>query len=104
MPGRRSTGIISPLSSRNAKLTQLMKLSTVNVPTLDHGAIDAIVGAYHGDPFAILGMHQVGDHLVVRIFRPEARAVSIQDLRDGGQRYPGVQVHGDGFFEVIVEN
>ena len=67
------------------------------------GAIDAIVGAYHGDPFGLLGMHQVGDHLVVRVFRPEARAISVQDVREGGQRYPGVQVHGDGFFEVIIE-
>jgi 1,4-alpha-glucan branching enzyme len=80
-----------------------MKLSTVNVPTLHPGAIDAIAGAYHGDPFSVLGMHQVGEHLVVRVFRPGARAISVQDLRSGGQRYPGVQVHGDGFFEVVIE-
>ncbi len=81
-----------------------MKLTTVNVPTLDHGAIDAIVGAYHGDPFAVLGMHEVGELLTVRIFRPEARAVSVRDLRPGGAVYPGIQVHSDGFFEAVIEN
>src|SRR3954468_11467921 len=79
-----------------------MKLSTVNVPTLHHGAIDAIVGAYHGDPFSALGMHEVEGNLVVRVFRPEARAVTVVDLQSG-ERHPGIQVHGDGFFEVVIE-
>src|SRR5947209_6320935 len=60
-----------------------MKLSVL-VPTIDQGAIDAILGAYHGDPFSVLGMHQVGEHLVVRVFRPDARAVVVQDVSGAG--------------------
>jgi 1,4-alpha-glucan branching enzyme len=80
-----------------------MKLSTVNVPTLDQGAMDAIVGAYHGDPFAVLGLHQVGDMLTVRVFRPDARAVTVEDLSPGGAMHPAIPVHGDGLFEAVIE-
>ena len=37
------------------------------------------VAADHGDPFAVLGVHEVDGHLVVRVFRPDARAVTVQD-------------------------
>src|SRR3954470_11987743 len=81
-----------------------MKLSSANLPTVEQGAIDAIVGAYHGDPFALLGMHEVGDQLVVRVFRPDARAVTVLDRNDGSREYPGVPVHGDGFFEAVLDD
>jgi len=80
-----------------------MKLS-VTVPTIDQGAVDAIVGAYHGDPFAILGMHQAGEHLVVRVFRPDARAVVVQSASEAGVAFPALQIHPDGFFEAVIEN
>ena len=80
-----------------------MRLTTANVPTVDSGAIDAIVGAYHGDPFAVLGMHQAGEHLAVRVFRPDARAVTVRGERRDGS-YPALQVHADGFFEAVLED
>lgn len=79
-----------------------MKIS-VTVPTIDTAAIDAIAGAYHGDPFSILGMHQAGENLVVRVFRPDARTVVVQDAQEAGAIYPALQVHPDGFFEAVIE-
>ena len=76
---------------------------SVTVPTLDVAAMDAIAGAYHGDPFAILGMHQAGEDLVVRVFRPDARAVVVRDAHEEGAAYPALQVHPDGFFEAVIE-
>ena len=79
-----------------------MKLSAANVPTIDDGTLHAILGASHGDPFAVLGMHQAGDQLVVRVFRPGARAVSIRNV-DTGATYDAIQTHPDGFFEAALE-
>jgi 1,4-alpha-glucan branching enzyme len=78
-----------------------MKITTQN-PTVDEGAIQAIVGAYHGDPFAVLGQHQAGEQLVVRVFRPDARAVTVRD-ENSGVTYPALQLHPDGFFEAVLE-
>jgi 1,4-alpha-glucan branching enzyme len=80
-----------------------MSASPISVPTIDSGALDAILGASHGDPFAVLGMHQVGEHLVVRIFRPEARAVAVQSLDNPGAIFPALRVHEAGFFEAVLE-
>jgi 1,4-alpha-glucan branching enzyme len=79
-----------------------MKLST-SVPTLDQGAIDAICGAYHGDPFAVLGMHQAGEQLVVRVFRPDAKSVTVQDAGDTSRSFPAVRIHDDGLFEAVLD-
>ncbi|MHA3773805.1 1,4-alpha-glucan branching protein GlgB [Verrucomicrobiota bacterium sgz303538] len=80
-----------------------MKLATVSVPTIDQGAIDAILGAYHGDPFSLLGMHQAGEQLVVRVFRPNARAVTVVHADDPDESWPAMQIHPDGFFEAALE-
>ncbi len=80
-----------------------MKLSTASVSTIDSGSIDAILHAHHGDPFAVLGMHQTGGHITVRVFRPDARAVVILDAAHPEKAYPAVPVR-EGFFEAIVED
>jgi 1,4-alpha-glucan branching enzyme len=80
-----------------------MKLSSTG-PTIDSGALDAILGAYHGDPFAVLGMHQAGEGLVVRVFRPGVRAVSIREARDGGRTFAALLVHPDGLFEAHLDD
>src|SRR5258708_7182307 len=78
-----------------------MKITTYQ-PTLDEGTVEAIVGAYHGDPFAVLGQHQAGDCIAVRVFRPDARAVTVRDETTGAT-YPALQIHPDGFFEAVLE-
>ena len=42
-------------------------------------AIHAIVHAHHHDPFSYLGMHQTADGLAVRVFLPQAHAVTLID-------------------------
>ena len=63
----------------------------------------AILGADHGDPFAVLGLHQAGENLAVRVFRPDARAVAVRSLDEAGRTYPALQIHPDGFFEAVLE-
>jgi 1,4-alpha-glucan branching enzyme len=74
-------------------------------PTISFGAIDAIVGGYHGDPFALLGPHEHeddvdGQGIVIRAFLPLAQSADV--LLDDGQIYAMTRVKDDGFFEVFV--
>ena len=43
----------------------------------DRGAIEAIVQARHGDPFAVLGPHAVEGGTAIRAFIPGADAVTV---------------------------
>src|SRR5207244_2240476 len=92
-----------PSSTFGHSFLTFMKLSTLTLPTLEQGAIDAIAGAYHGDPFAVLGMHQAGEQLVVRVFRPDARSVSVQEVGGAKREWPALQIHLDGFFEAHLD-
>jgi 1,4-alpha-glucan branching enzyme len=64
-----------------------------NPSQLDEAALQALLQARHGDPFSVLGMHQVGDALVVRVLLPGAFGVAVVDVRDRKvadlQRQPG---------------
>jgi 1,4-alpha-glucan branching enzyme len=51
--------------------------------TVDTGAMNALLGAYHGDPFSVLGMHEAGGRLAVRVIRPDAQSISVIRLADG---------------------
>ena len=63
-------------------------------------AIAAIMAANHGDPFSVLGPHQVGEgHWEVRAVLPEAKSAS---LLVGGKRIPFERKHPDGFFVARV--
>ncbi len=65
---------------------------------LNPGAIDAIVNARHGDPFAVLGPHDGS----VRAFIPDADSVAVVD-RDTGMVAGTLQrVHPAGFFAGTV--
>ncbi|MEI6351197.1 MAG: 1,4-alpha-glucan branching protein GlgB [Verrucomicrobiota bacterium] len=68
-------------------------------PTIDYGTLDSLLGAHHGDPFAVLGMHQVGERLVVRVFRPDVRKVVVEAVHDPARRYEAALVHECGYFE-----
>ena len=50
-------------------------LSRTGLP--DFGAVDAIINARHGDPFAILGPHDGAGGCMVRTFQPGATAVEV---------------------------
>jgi len=72
-------------------------------PTIDPDALDAILRADHGDPFSVLGMQTTGEQLVVRVFRPEVRAVTVRAADGSGPHFPARQIHPDGFFEAVLE-
>ena len=71
-------------------------------PTIDHGNLGSILGAHHGDPFAVLGMHRAGENLVVRVFRPDIRDVVVEDVRNPARRFAALSIHDAGFFEALI--
>ena len=72
----------------------------MNNSTLDQGAIDAIVGGYHGAPFDILGPHIVDGAMVIRAFRPDAERI---DVAIGAKEpVPMVRIHDVGLFEATL--
>ena len=65
----------------------------------DEATIAAIVGARHGDPFAVLGMHGGGAApLSVRVFWPDAERVEVLDAATGERVAALEKRHPTGFF------
>lgn len=86
-----------------------MKTLAPEHPTLEAGALHALLTAQHGDPFAILGVHILGTRQVVRVFRPDAESVRILPSENvpKAKRWKPVELsktHEDGLFEVVIEN
>jgi len=63
--------------------------------------IAAIVGARHGDPFAVLGPHQTAAGQVIRALVPGAAQVLVCGP-DGVTTVAMFQRHPDGFFEALI--
>ncbi|MBP6469339.1 MAG: 1,4-alpha-glucan branching protein GlgB [Chloroflexi bacterium] len=75
----------------------------IEYPTLTAGAIEAIVFAYHGDPFSVLGPHEHENGLVVRVFLPYAASISLV-LVDQTAVYPMHLSHEAGLYETFLVN
>jgi 1,4-alpha-glucan branching enzyme len=56
----------------------------------------------HDDPFAILGLHEVGNELVLRAFRPEAKSLAVLDRHGPWRRFVAERVAEEGFFEAVI--
>jgi 1,4-alpha-glucan branching enzyme len=71
-------------------------------PGLDPGAVDALVHARHGDPFAILGPHETAEGWTIRAQVPDARAITVLDRT--GKTVLGTmhRVHPDGLFSGAI--
>lgn len=70
-------------------------------PTVSKHDMHAIIFGYHGDPFAVLGPHEVeGGEIAIRAFFPEATAVSLIQPRKKAK--PMTKIDDDGFYEVII--
>ena len=67
---------------------------------LDQGQVDAILGARHGDPFSVLGMHETADGIVVRAFVADASSVEV--LENGKVLANLARRDGAGLFEGVV--
>jgi 1,4-alpha-glucan branching enzyme len=65
-------------------------------------AVEALLAGRHGDPFALLGLHEVGGGYAVRAFVPHAETVEIVP-EDGGPPVALERRHDAGFFEGRVE-
>ncbi len=72
----------------------------LDLPTVSSSAIEAIVNAYHGDPFSVLGPHPVDGGLSVRAFVPNVQSVVV--LLESGKEIEMSRVHSDGFFEAAI--
>ena len=73
-------------------------------PLLDRPNIDAIVGGYHGAPYNILGMNELGPKgpgVVVRSFQPYADKVELVE-KGSGAVMPLNKIHDHGLFEVVI--
>ena len=68
-------------------------------PTVSIGDIEAIVAGYHGNPFAVLGPHEVAGGLAIRAFLPQAAEVAVLIHN---QTHPLTRHHWDGFFEIVL--
>jgi len=71
-------------------------------PTLDAATLSAIVDGRHGDPFAVLGPHEVQSKLVIRAFMPSATSVAVIDPETGAVAAELDEIAKPGLFEGIV--
>jgi 1,4-alpha-glucan branching enzyme len=76
-------------------------LTTDQLP--DPGTIDAIVNARHGDPFTVLGPHEVPGGVSVTTFLPDADAVEILDRATGLQQGSLSRVDAAGLWTGMIE-
>lgn len=72
----------------------------MNYPTLPYEEIDAIVGAYHSDPFAVLGPHAFEEGVVIRAFLPLADSAEV--MLSSKKIFLMEKLKEDGFFEVFL--
>jgi len=67
--------------------------------SLDSRALDALASGDHGDPFAVLGMHEAADgRVVVRACLPGARSVAVVDAAGGRTVADLPRIHEAGIF------
>ena len=65
--------------------------------------VAAIAEGRHGDPFAVLGMHQAADGAIsVRAFWPGAATCNVVDAATGKQAAALEKIHPAGFFAGVV--
>jgi 1,4-alpha-glucan branching enzyme len=77
-------------------------MSSFEVIGLPIDEMNVFLAGAHPDPFGILGPHRLGDDLAVRVFRPDAREVSVVLARKDEQRFPAERLSGEGFFQAIL--
>jgi len=71
-------------------------------PTTAPHDLHRLLHAEHDDPFAVLGLHEIGKQLVLRAFRPEAKALAVIDRNDTSRRFEANRVAEEGFFEAFI--
>ncbi|MGZ5005354.1 MAG: GlgB N-terminal domain-containing protein, partial [Chthoniobacterales bacterium] len=74
-------------------------MSNFEILGLPVDEMNTFLAGAHPDPFRILGPHRVGENLVVRIFRPDAKEVSVVD---GSEEIAADRLHDNGFFQAVL--
>jgi 1,4-alpha-glucan branching enzyme len=67
--------------------------------TLLPATLKSLLRVDHGDPFAVLGLHETPTGLVVRIFRPDAKTAAVVDATDPTRTWPATCLDASGLFE-----
>ena len=77
-------------------------MKTFDIAGVPRDEMSRFVAGTHSDPFRVLGPHRVGDHLEIRVFRPDVRAVDIVFDREMEKPISAESIHQDGFFCATV--
>jgi 1,4-alpha-glucan branching enzyme len=79
-------------------------VSEFSIHPIDPDEIAAILHGAHADPFRVLGPHEAGEDLVIRVFRPEAKEIAVVAQADHGQVFPAERLHVEGLYQATVPN
>ena len=77
-------------------------MSSFEITGVPVDELNLFLAGAHPDPFRILGPHRVGEDLVIRIFRPDAKEVSIDVHRKAEQRFAADRLRPEGFFQATL--
>jgi 1,4-alpha-glucan branching enzyme len=77
-------------------------MSSFEITGVPIDQLQAFLAGAHPDPFGILGPHLMGDDLVVRLFRPDAKEATIVLAGKEEQRFPADRLHAAGFFQAVL--
>ena len=69
---------------------------------ISHDEVQAVVDGHHGDPFAVLGLHQNGKQYVMRAFVHDAEQIEVDSV-EGKPLGELKRIHDAGFFEGPVK-
>ena len=66
--------------------------------------VDAILSAEYFDPYSFFGLHKSSksDYLTLKTFQPNAKAVSIVDLKTKRTINRLIQIGGTGIFTIVT--
>src|SRR5436190_17642811 len=76
-------------------------MSSFEITGVPIDELNVFLAGAHPDPFRILGPHRVGDDLVVRVFRPDAKEVAIM-LEGKEERFAAERLRPEGFFQATL--
>jgi 1,4-alpha-glucan branching enzyme len=79
-------------------------VSLFSIYPVDPNDIAAILHGSHSDPFRVLGPHRAGNDLVIRVFRPEAKTISVVAAEDHDRIFPAERLHVEGLYQSTVPN
>jgi 1,4-alpha-glucan branching enzyme len=77
-------------------------MSSFEITGVPVDELNLFLAGAHPDPFRILGPHRVGDDLVVRVFRPDAKEASIIVPGKEERRFEADRLRPEGFFQATL--